>query len=197
MRLPIIFAFFCLYLSSCGYRWEPDYPNGVRPSIAVPFVIGDEEGNLTSEIVRALNSSGLAEVRNSAGDYRLQVTILGSGIETVGYRRDRQDIFGKSRKQLLACEGRKTMTVEATLFEGDTGKVAFGPYQVSADADYDYVDGDSLKDLAFIGATGAEIIVLPFSLGQLESNETAQEASTRPLYNRIAQKIVDVIFSEW
>ncbi len=160
-------------------------------------MIGDEEGNLTFEIARALNSSGLVDVKNREGDYRLRVSILGAGIETVGYRRDRQDIFGKSRKQLLAAEGRKTMTVEAILFKGDSDQIAFGPYQISADADYDYVDGDSLRDLAFTGAAGEQIVVLPFSLGQLESNEAAQDACTRPLYNRISQKIVDVIFSEW
>src|SRR5579872_2855334 len=100
---PLRLFFLCLILSSCGYRWHPEYPDGVRPTITVPFVIGDEEGNLTAEIVRALNSSGLADVKNREGDYRLRVTIVGGGTETVGFRRDRQDIFGKLRKQLLAA----------------------------------------------------------------------------------------------
>jgi len=190
-------SLFCLVLAACGYRWQPEYPDGQRPTLAVPFVIGDAEGNLTAELVRALSRSGLADIKNGTAHYRLEVKIQNGSIETVGYRRDRQIIKGESKKNLLASEGRRSMTVEAVLYHGKTDEVAYGPYVISADADYDYVDGDSLQDLAFTGSGGGQIIVLPFSLGQLESNEAAQEAAARPLYIQLAQKIVDVIFSEW
>ena len=186
-----------LVLASCGYRWEPEYPNQSRPSVSIPFAIGDEDGTFTAEIARALTQSGLADLQNREGDYRLQVAILNTVQETVGYRRDRQIIKGESKKNLLASEGRKNITVEAILFKADTNEIAYGPYVITADADYDYVDGDSLNDLAFFGPGGEQIVVLPFSLGQLESFEAAQEAASRPLYVRAAQKIVDVIFSEW
>jgi hypothetical protein len=51
--------------------------------------------------------------------------------------------------------------------------------------------------LTFINPAGTLVTVLPFSLGQLESVESAQEAAARPLYSRIAQKVVDAISSEW
>lgn len=190
-------SLFCLILTSCGYRWQPEYPERQRPTVAVPFVIGDEEGNLTAELARVLNYSGVADFKNGAADYRLKVTIQNNAFETVGYRRDRQIIEGESKKNLLASEGRRSMTVEALLLRGETDEIAFGPYAITADSDYDYVDGDSLQDLAFAGPGGGQIVVLPFSLGQLESNEAAQEAASRPLYAQLAQKIVDVIFSEW
>lgn len=192
---------FCLVLllvaSACGYRWQLDYPSTQRPTISVPFVVGDEDGVLTSEIIRALTASGLAEISHKESDFRLSIVLKEVKTETVGYRRDRQKISGKIKKNLLASEGRKTICAEAILYQGSSDQEAFGPYQISVDADYDYVDGDSIQDLAFINKEGAPVTVLQFSLGQLESIEAAQEAANRPLYEKLAQKIVDAIFSEW
>lgn len=199
-KLLVSFNFrilFLIFLSACGYRWQPEYPCETRPSITVPFATGDDDGSLTNEIIRTLSTSGVADVRHSHGDYRLQVVITGFNFETTGYRRDRQKISGEIKKNLVGCEGRKFMTVVATFYEGDSERIAYGPYQICEDSDYDYVDGDSLQDLAFINSFGVPTTVLPFSLGQLESSEQAQEAATRPLYRKIAQKIVDVIRSEW
>lgn len=182
-------------LGSCGYRWEPNYPQATRPSISIPFIAGDEEGTLTTEITHSLASSGIADVVSKGGDYRLQINIVNSGIDITGFRIDPQKIRGEVKHNLLACEGRKTLKIEASLYRGE--ELAYGPYKIYAAADYDYVDGDSIQDLTFVNPAGETVIVLPFSLGQLESSEAAQEAATRPLYARVAQKIVDAISSEW
>lgn len=194
--MRISFLFF-LFLAGCGYRWQPDFPAERRPSIFVPFAAGDEDGTLTSEIVRALSASGIAEVSHGKGDFRLSIEIVDAQTESVGYRRDRQKITGEIKKNLIASEGRKTVAVQASLYEGSSERIAYGPYKIAADADFDYVDGDSLQDLTFINQAGILTAVLPFSLGQLESIEAAQEAAARPLYKKLAQKIVDAIFSEW
>ncbi len=73
----------------------------------------------------------------------------------------------------------------------------FGPVRLNAFVDYDYVDGDSLQDLQFRDQSGERKIVLPFSLGQLEPQEAAHEASALPLDRKIAQKIVDVLEAQW
>ncbi len=190
-------SFFFLLLAGCGYRWQPDFPTEGRPTISVPFVAGDEDGTLTHEIVRALTAAGIAKIQGSDPDYRLAISIVDAQIESIGFRRDKQKITGKIKKNLLASEGRKTISLEAILYEGKTEKIAYGPYRIVADVDYDYVDGDSVQDLTFVNQAGILTTVLPFSLGQLESVEAAQEASSRPLYAKLAQKIVDAIFSEW
>ena len=186
--------FFLVLLSGCGYRWQPECPSQARPTVSVPFVQGDEEGTLTSAIVRTLTALGIADVFSHAGDLRLQIAIVDTKNQPVGYRLDKQKISGEIKKNIVACEGRKTITVEATLFEGNSDCVIKGPYTISEDADYDYVDGDSIQDLAFVNTSGVLTPALPFSLGQLESVESAQEAAHRPLYERLARKIADTLF---
>jgi hypothetical protein len=117
--------------------------------------------------------------------------------ETIGYRRDRQKISGKVKKNLVSAEERKTLVLEMTLYAQDSNRIVYGPIRLSADAEYDYVDGDSLQDLAFIDPSGIQQTVLPFSLGQLEPREAAQEAATRPLNERMARKVIDAIFDVW
>jgi hypothetical protein len=190
--------FLFLALGGCGYRWQPEFPcNEGRPTISVPYVAGDADGSLTAEMIRALAISGLCEVRQWGAKYRLQVSIVGAEGQTIGYRRDRQEISGESQKNLIASERRKTIAVQAALYDCESNKVALGPFRIEAYADFDYVDGDSIQDLVFIGPNGIRQVVLPFSLGQLESSEAAEEAAMRPLYVQIAKKIVDSIFAAW
>lgn len=193
MRFVLIF----ILLSGCGYRWQPEFPSGERPTVAVPYIGGDMDGSLTAEVVRTITSSGLAEVRHGKADFRLHAVIIGEENQTVGYRRDRQKVTGEIKKNIVSCEGRKSITVEVTLYKRESDEIAYGPYRIASDADFDYVDGDSIQDLSFINKDGTPTTVLPFSLGQLESFESAQEASRRPLNEKLAQKIVDAIFSEW
>jgi hypothetical protein len=196
-RTKILLSSLFLLLSGCGYRWHYDYPEGTRPTLMVPFIAGDEEALLTMEIISYVDASGIVDIVPKRGDYRLEVKLLGGANSQIGYRRDPQQINGQTKKNLLASEGRRTMSVEARLYRGSTEELAFGPYSLTADADYDYVDGDSFRDLTFISSSGVLVEVLPFSLGQLESIESAQEAVQRALYRRISQKIVDVISAEW
>ncbi len=190
-----LYAGLLFFLTGCGYRWQPDSFAVSHPSITVPFIKGDEDGLFTNEVVRALASSGVADVRFSGGEYRLEISILQEGKEIVGFRKDRQKVNGKTKKNMFACEARKIVSVEATLFRG--GEAVFGPYVLEADADFDYVDGDSYQDLMFVDPQGVSQAVLPFSLGQLEPYEAALDASMRLLYSRLAQKIVDVISSQY
>lgn len=197
-QLPfLLIIIFSLCAGGCGYRWHYDYPGGNRPSLMVPFIRGDDEALLTSEIMTTIDASGIVDIVPKGGDYRLEVCLKGLTNSQIGYRRDPQKIHGKVKKNLLASEGRRTLSVEVCLYRGMSQELAFGPYLLTVDADYDYVDGDSLKDLTFRAHSGKLVEVLPFSLGQLESIESAQEATQKALYRKISQKIVDVISAEW
>jgi hypothetical protein len=176
-----------LSLASCGYQWQ----TSERPTVSIPFIAGDDDGSLITEITHTLASSGLMRIVSQGGAYMLKVTIKDNANEIIGYRIDPQKVNQEVIEQLLATEGRKTTTLEFSLLQNN--EIALGPYKVQASSEYDYVDQDSLPDLVFTTPDGSTQVSLPFSLGQLESMEAAQEAATRPLYTRLAQKIADVL----
>lgn len=182
-------------MTSCGYHWTPDYPEGVRPTVSVPFAQGDEEGFLTTQVIYALSQSGLVDIVPNEGDYELNLSVINCQIDKIGFRIVPQEVDGELRKNLRPSEGRKSLTVEASLCSGK--ELKYGPYLIVADAEYDYVDGDSSQDLAFVDSAGSTVTVLPFSLGQLEPIDSAEAAALVPLYRKIGQKIADAISSEW
>ena len=48
----------------------------------------------------------------------------------------------------MGTENRKAITVEVKIVSAATGKLILGPQKVKADADYDYVDPNSLRDVS-------------------------------------------------
>ena len=202
-KLKVIFdrwykpLFLLMLTTGCGYHWTPDFPNGEKPTISIAYAKGDDDGTLTSELIRTITASGIANVGTQDADFRLQIVTMNNQNQTVGYRRDKQKVAGKISKNIVACEGRRTLSAEITLFEGTSDKIKMGPCIITTDTDYDYVDGDSIEDLAFLNSDGIPTTVLPFSLGQLESIESAQEAATKPLYRKLAQEITNTLFAIW
>ncbi len=181
-----------LFLSGCGYRWNHEHD---LPTVVVPYIAGDDDGTLTAHVIQTLSAKGRAKVLKEGGDYLLEISIVEDQNQTVGYRRDKQKVHGEISKNIVPCEGRRTLTAKVIVYEGSSETIAAGPYIISANSDYDYVDGDSIQDLAFINSNGVFTKVLPFSLGQLESVEAAQEATSRNLYEKLAQKIADTVLN--
>lgn len=184
-----------MLLTSCGYQWSNETTLASKPSIYIPYIEGDEEGTLTSEVIAKIASSGIARIAKREAEYRLEVQMLSQQSDPIGWRRDPQKIKSKVRKNLTGCEERRSLEVEVAIFQGEY--LYYGPIKLACWVDYDYVDGDSFPDLTFVNQHGVLTVVLPFSLGQLESIESAQEAATIPLYRQLAQKIVDAISPAW
>jgi hypothetical protein len=187
------FSILFFLLTGCGYRWACH--EGDR-TITIPYIAGDEDGAFTAELIRSFSAASALDVV-SDGRYFLDVKVVQEEIDTLGFRRDPQKVRGKLRKNLIQNEARKTLFVDVALFEKGSVQPVCGPLRISDYVDFDYVDMDSLLDLQFENASGKKITVLPFSLGQLESQEAAQEATLRPLYRKLSQKIVDVISARW
>jgi hypothetical protein len=189
--------FFCVLLIicfGCSYRCQlPEEING--RTVNIPYVRGDTDGLLTGALVYQLAATGLVEYKQAKADYELQVNILNVENYKIGYRKERKP-DGKRRKNLIPVEGREKVIVEAYLKSTLTGETLWGPRIISADADYDYVDEDTLKDLSFINKEGQRQSILAFSLGQLESVSCAQEAAFRPLYQRLAKNVVNALIAE-
>lgn len=184
------FVILCLpLLGSCGY-----YLEGSREqiTISVPYVGGDFEGELTDAIISSLSRSGYFRfVHDECGQWILYARIINTDNNRIGYRYDRNDKSGKLRKNIVGVENRKTLDVEISVVSGVTGKCVLGPEIVRSEAEYDYVDDNSLKDLSFIDSFGVRQTSIAFSLGQLDSVGTAGEDALAPLFRRAARKIVD------
>lgn len=181
-------------LSGCGYRWGD---SSASYSLSIPFITGDEDGTLTAELIRAFASSTHANVVSSKGRYRLEVSLSEQTNEIIGFRIDSQVNNGKQQKNIVADEGRKSIAADVCLYDTETGEAVFGPCRVGANVDYDYVDGDSYQDLTFVDSAGVTQTILSYSLGQLESSESAREAASKPLNRRLSKKIVDLISTYW
>lgn len=166
--------------------------------ISIPYIEGDKHGIFTSELIRGINQATSLRYSNTDGDVLLKVAIVEVGNEQIGYRRDSMEDNGEFKEYLRAVEGRRIMKVKASLVDPMSCKEVWGPYEFSSDGDYDYVNEDSLQDLAFIDpTTGLLTTVLQFSLGQLEPIDNAQDAAMNPLYRKLSQKIVDAISAGW
>lgn len=180
-------------LSSCGYQLIDQE----AVTIQVPFISGDIDGDFTSQLIQKLHESPFFTYTNVGGDYQLDVKVLSKDDEQIGYRKDRLRIDGSLKRNIRPVEGRRILSVLAKVVNKRSKEIIWGPYTISADADYDYVDGDSLFDLTFIGPTGARTTVLSFSLGQLESKFSAQLAADKPLYRQLSHTLVEAIAAEW
>ncbi len=181
------------FLLACGYRWDDSAPQ----SLSIPFIAGDEDGTLTAELIRAFASSTRANVVASKGRYRLEVSLSEQAGEIIGFRIDSQVNNGKQQKNIVADEGRRAIAADVCLYDTETGEIVLGPSRVEANVDYDYVDGDSYQDLTFVDSSGVTQTILAYSLGQLESSESAREAGAKPLYRQLSRKIVDLISANW
>lgn len=190
--MKTLFFFLLLLCASCGYRFDPsDEEVHATRTITVPYVRGDEEGQLTSALIYALSSSGQFRYVRSGGDLILNVGIASDGDERIGYRYDRHGPQSKRRHRLQPVENRRLMAVEISLIDNNTNEILIEPMRVTAAVDYDYVDPNSLRDLTVETAGGGVQKSITFSLGQLDSIEGAHDSSSTLLYRVLSQKIVD------
>lgn len=178
-------------LASCGYHFEGSHPSGGMTSISIPYIKGDGEGELNTQLAKALSSSGMFDCVQNGGQWLLQASIIADGDDRIGFRYDRNPTTGKRRKNIVGTENRRSMSVQVTLIDAYTQETLFGPEVITATADYDYVDSNSIQDLTFITTQGKPQKVLDFSLGQLDSFEGGHDDSAPVIYKELAQRIAD------
>jgi hypothetical protein len=186
----ITIALFLLILNSCGYKLA------CNKTICIPFVFDDCYGNFTNEIIKVVSKSNCLSYSNYRADYTLKIKVVNLNHETVGFRKDQEKDF-TIKNNIIASEGRLTATVCISILDNKTCKLCFGPKEVTSYVDYDYVDENSLQDLSFINQSNQRITVLDFSIGQLESEESARNAAKEPLFKELSKKIIDVISIQW
>ncbi len=177
--IPAVLVLF----AGCGYK---HYPVDDSFTFDVPFIQGDKDGQLTSLVVEALSKSPFLQYNPSHSQLKITAKIQGNEFEQIGYQYRMQDNDSAVQHRLVPNEGRRTIKVEFTI-QGlpNTKPLSF---QIHGSSEFDFVDPDSFKDLAFYTPEGQLRAVLDFSLGQLDSEEGAKLASFGPAYKEIAWK---------
>lgn len=175
----------------CGYHFDGHEGDKQVVTISVPHIKGDREGHLNTEIVRVLSQSGHFECVQTGGELILEVSIIAEGDDRIGFRYDRNPTSGELRDNIVGTENRRSMTAIITVIDTYTHSTLIGPQAVKANADYDYVDSNSIRDLTFITTQGVPEKVLDFSLGQLDSVDGAHDDTSKVMYGHLALKIVD------
>ncbi len=179
------YVFIAVLLSSCGYRYASQEEGARRTyTVTVPYIPGDTDAILNSELVYQLSTSGYFRCVQSGGDYIVQATVLSDTQSRIGFRYDRDNATGALEKNLLGVEDRRAVMAQVSLLEKGTSKVIAGPFEVSSDVDYDYIDPGSPKDLLF-----KKQPIIQFSVGQLDSYEGAYDDTSRLVFRKLAEKI--------
>ncbi len=179
--MPVFFV-----LSACEYKCAFQDREETALSIEVPYIQGDMDAQLNSSLIYELTASGRFSPVQKGGDLLLKVSFVSNAQDRIGFRYDRDNPSGKREKNLLGVEGRHTGEVEVLVIDNRTNKVLIGPCIVSSYIDYDYTDPGSPRDLLFADKEP----VIQFSLGQLDSSDSAFDDSTKPLSHKLSQKIV-------
>jgi hypothetical protein len=159
--------------------------------ISIPYVEGDNKGLLTAAIIQKVAATGFFQPVSAQQSLVLRVAIVEDEQDYLGFRFDREPVSGKRLTNLIPTESRRTISASVILLNSATEEILFGPQIISANLDFDYVDGNSIRDLTFFNNRGEREKVIQFSLGQLDSIEGAQDDVLNPLFEILAKKIAN------
>lgn len=177
--------FISLFLvSSCQYHFGESDLSARYRTISIPYAEGDEKGELTTEVIKAISTSGALSFQYEGGDLTLKLKIIEISDENIGFRYDRNK-EGHLRNTIIPTETRQRATVEVVLIDNLTSKTVRGPTRITATVDFDH---------DFYSSRNAINI---FSLGQLTDFDVAQDTSMHSLNRILAEKISDYIVNSW
>ena len=152
-----IFLFLLLF-SGCSERISnPDsyIENSIR--VAVPWIKGDTNGELTSIIKSHIADHSFQweyEPSKDRADYVIYLTLLSEEKNPLGYRYDHPVWTDVKVDRLIQDEARKTIVLEGKLCQNNDLTPIVPPFRVEGNCDYDYINSHSFVDAAFINAEG-------------------------------------------
>lgn len=174
-----------LFLTSCG-GYKTGYGSSIAcyNSICIPYVEGDHDGHLTSQLIREVESSGAIKFCSTGADLVLGVKLLDFREENIGFRYDTNK-QGELTDNVIPSETRLTVLAEVTVCERCSDRVVIGPdlLSTSIEYDHDYYTNDG----------GVNV----FSLGQLNDIDLAGQVAYRPLVRALAERITDHVINSW
>lgn len=184
-KIVIYFILFGFCCSGCGYHSvEQSNVLSRYKTIEVPYVVGDREGELTTQIVRSIVENGVLEYRTVDADLSLKVSIIDTKVEDVGYNRF-FSLSDQIQRWMVPNERRLSALAEVSVIDEATQKTVLGPAHISASVKFDF-------DPEF-----SEDNLVGFSLGQYNFVEDAERSAYFPLNQKLSKEIADYIINSW
>lgn len=184
VHLAFLIFLLCFTLTSCQYHLGYGELTSRVQTFSIPYVQGDQTGELTAEIIKKMtNSNGLTYQREE-GDLLLEIKLLDLHDENIGFGYQSKN-KKRFKKSIVPLETRLHATAEVKFIENCSKAVIKGPARLTVYVDFDHA---SYRDCCFLNV---------FSLGQLGDYEAAKEAVKTPLYRQLAEKIVDFLNNSW
>jgi hypothetical protein len=171
-------------LTGCQYQFGRGELSQQYATISIPYIEGDQKGELTTEVTKKLSSSGAFRYVNHNGDLVLKIKLIEWGDENIDFRYDRKK-RGELKKSIIPTESRFTVLAEVLIIESVSGQTIRGPTNITAYTEFDHT----------YYTTRDEINV--FSLGQLSDVDSARDAAIHPLNRILAERIVDYVINSW
>ena len=174
-----------LICQSCGYQSAVNH-NALSgySSITVPYVEGDEEGDITAQLVQALAEEGPWKYHALDAELSLKVKILEIKREDVGYDRFYNE-NGEIERWMVPNERRLSVRAQVVVIEEATQKNILGPMELSESVKLDF------------NPEYSETNLVRFSLAQYDFVENAERTAHRPLNQRLAKIIVNSLINSW
>lgn len=173
-----------LFTTSCGYHFGRGELINKTCSVYVPYVEGDDKGYLTNSLIRAISTSSSLTYSSSGARLLLKACLLPPVDTNIGFAYAPQDERDVSNI-VVSNEARLQISAQVSLVDIRTGECLIGPMVISS-----YIEYDFEPDLGNVNFHA-------FSLGQLEMHNLAQDAAYYPLYDLLAEKIVDYVSNCW
>ena len=164
-------------LAGCGYKLNTVPTLNDAPAISIPYVQGDEDGQLTAALIHQISISGEYAYRSCGGEYVLEAKIIDYTYENIGFRYDRTK-RNCLEDYIIPVEMREGILLEVQLVAACSGEILLGPSRLYTDLEYDH-GYYSIRDKVNVT-----------SLGQLTDIDSAEDAAKTPLYRKIAEKVV-------
>lgn len=172
------------FLTSCQYQFGQSELLRSYQTISILYAQGDQQGELTTEVIKQISSSGVLRYMNEGGDLTLKIKLVEWREENIDFRYDRKR-SGRIKKSIIPTETRVNVEADISLIETRTGQIVRGPTRIKASAEFDHTYYSTHDK------------VNTFSLGQVNDIDAARDAVKKPLYRCLAERIVDYIANSW
>lgn len=180
----LVISLILLVLTGCQYKFGHNELSERFATIEIPYIEGDEKGELTAELIRRLCYSGAFRYQDHDADLILIARIFEMDDENIGFSYDRKK-DGKLKQYIVPTETRIRASVEFSLINRATGEAIIPSTTITDSVDFDHEYYSSRHEINI------------YSLGQLTDIDGAFEGAMTPLNRRLAERIEDYILNRW